>query len=119
LDIKQAVGRIFQIDRRIRYVAIIDSQYRILESKMREGVVSFTPEEVDRNFFSIYAPILTETLRRLEPFTGPVGMVSVRCEKVLIIFYPWRDYVVVLSVEPSAETPFLDKMADSLRRILE
>lgn len=119
MDIKEAVGRIFKIDPRIRYVGVVDSQYRMLESKMRDGVSSLTPEEVDRNFFSIYAPILTDTLRRLETFTGPVGMVSVRCEKALILFYPWRDHVVVLSLEPSAETPLLDKIADGLRRILE
>jgi hypothetical protein len=47
---------IFGLDMRIRYIAILNHQYDLLESKTREGTSSLTPDQTDRDFMTIAAP---------------------------------------------------------------
>src|SRR2546430_17371164 len=39
---------LFALDPRIRYVALLDRNHKLVESRMRTSVASFTPESYDR-----------------------------------------------------------------------
>ena len=115
---ENAADRILRLDERIRSLGIVDSKYRMIISKTREGISSLTPLDVDRNFMSIVPPIIVEGLRRLEEHCGLLQIMTVRYRKVLLAIYSDGLYVVVLSFEPSIETPFMNKLAEELRRII-
>jgi hypothetical protein len=119
VNFKPVVERIFAIDKEIRYVAVVDRQYNLLESKMREGVTTLTSEEIDRNFYSIVPPIITDGVSRLEPYYGSVITIGIRYEKVVAIYCPIQDYVFALTLNPDVETPLLDKIANSLKTIIQ
>jgi hypothetical protein len=108
---------IFGLDKRIRYVAILNHQYDLLESKMREGTTSLTPAQTDREFMTIAAPVMVGAAEKLKPFCGSMRRVVVRYDRVLLVFYRTLVNLVVLSLEPSVDEALLDKIGSSVKQL--
>ena len=108
---------IFGLDKRIRYVAILNHQYDLLESKMREGTTSLTPAQTDREFMTIAAPVMVGAAEKLKPFCGSMRRVVVRYDRVLLVFYRTLVNLVVLSLELSADEALLDKIGRSVKQL--
>src|SRR6266566_3617079 len=51
---------LFALDPRIRYVALLDRNHKLVESRMRTSVASFTPESYDRKFMGSVPPLILE-----------------------------------------------------------
>ena len=107
----------FRMDSRIRYVAIVDRQFHVLVSRMREGVASITPEEDDRNFVQLMPPIILDAVEKLTPLLGTVESVTVRYEKVLLVFFAKGNYVVVLSFNPTVTRPFMTALTETMQSL--
>ncbi|MGA2783088.1 MAG: hypothetical protein ABSF09_00115 [Candidatus Bathyarchaeia archaeon] len=114
---KSIADIIFGLDKRIRYVAILNHQYDLLESKMREGTASLTPAQTDREFMTIAAPVMVGAAEKLKPFCGTIRRVAVRYDRVLLVFYRTLVNLVVLSLEPSVDEVLLDKIGNSVRQL--
>lgn len=114
---KKTVDRIFEIDERIRYVGIVDMTYRVIASRMRPGISSLTPTELDWNFVSIVPPMMLDSAKRLENDCGPFQIMTIRYRKLMIAIYRGDRYTIMLSFDPSVETPFLRKLTAELARI--
>ena len=56
--------------------------------------------------------------QKLEPFLGPMQIVSTKYKNALVVFYKAGEYLVLLSFDQSVETPFHTKLANDLARIL-
>ena len=108
---------IFGLDKRIRYVAILNHQYDLLESKMREGTTSLTPAQTDREFMTIAAPVMVDAAEKLKHFCGSMRRVVVRYDRVLLVFYRTLVNLVVLSLEPSVDEALLDKIGSSVKQL--
>jgi hypothetical protein len=113
----KTVGRIFEIDERIRYVGIVDTAYHVIASKMRSGIHSLTPTELDWDFVSIVPNVMIESAKKLERDCGPFQIMTIRYRKVMIAIYRGERYIIMLSFDPSVETPFLRKLTAELDRI--
>jgi len=111
------VEKIFKLDNRIRSVVITDMNYHTIVSKMRRGFESLTPLDAESTL-SMIPRIMVENAQRLEPYLGSIETVSTRYKKAMLVFYRAREYIVLLSFEPSVETPFHTKLAKELGRIL-
>ena len=107
LDAKKFAEEAFKTDPRIRYVAVVDRQFNVLFSQMREGVVSITPPDRDRNFVQLIPPIILDGVEKFSPMLGTVQSVTVRYEKVLLVFFAKGDYIVILTFNPEVSTPFI------------
>ena len=107
----------FMKDSRIRYVGIIDNQFHIISSKMREGVQSVTTEEQERNFVQLMPPIIMDAVEKLQPLLGKVDNVTVRYAKVLLVFFRVQNLTVILSFNPDVSTPFISLLSETMRRI--
>jgi hypothetical protein len=116
-DLKELTGNIFKLDQRIRYIAILNHHYDLLESKMREGVASLTPAQTDRDFMTLAAPLMVGSAEKLRPFCGAIRRVTVRYEKVLLVFYWTTAHLVILSLEPHAEQALLDEIGKAVRKL--
>lgn len=114
---EKTVGRIFEIDERIRYVGIVDMAYHVMGSKMRRGISSLTPTELDWNFISIVPNVMLESAKKLERDCEPFQIMTIRYRKVMIAIYRGERYTIMLSFEPSVETPFATKLTAELARI--
>ncbi len=117
MDIKEISENIFKLDERIRYVAILNHQYDLLESSMREGVASLTPAQTDRHFMTIAAPLMVDAAEKLKPFCGNIRRVIVRYDRVLLVFYRTAAHLVILSLEPDTDQTLLDKIGNSVRKL--
>jgi hypothetical protein len=102
----------FKKDNRIRYVGIVDRQYHVRFSKMRPGVASITPDDSDRNFVQIIPPIIVDAVEKFSPLLGVVESVTVRYEKVFLVFFAKGDYVIVLSFNPDVQRPFMSALTE-------
>ena len=107
----------FKADSRIRYIGIVDEQYRVLVSEQREGIPSLTSDETTRNFVSIVPQIIVESVEKLSPFLGQASGITAHYEKVLVLFYRFNNIIIVISFQPNVETPFYDRITDSFKKL--
>jgi hypothetical protein len=117
IENKEITDTIFKLDKRIRYIAILNHQYGLLESRMREGVSSLTPAQTDRDFITIATPLIVDAAEKLRPFCGSIKRVALRYDKVLLVFYRTAAHLVVLSLEPGVEEALLDEIGNSVRKL--
>ena len=112
MDVETFAEEAFKKDSRIRYVGIVDRQYHVLVSKMRPGVASLTPDDATRNFVQIIPPIIVDAVEKFSPLLGVVESVTVRYEKLFLVFFAKGDYVIVLSFDPNVQRPFMTSLTE-------
>jgi len=110
-------SRIFGVDERIRYVGIVDMEYRVLLSQMRSGLSSLTDNEKDRHFLSIVPRIMIEGAEKLEPDSGQLEFVTARYKNLMVEMYRVGQHIVMVSFDPSVETPFSSSLSEQVERI--
>ena len=107
----------FKKDSRIRYVGIIDRSFHILLSKMRNGIQSITTEEEERNFVQLMPPIIVDAVEKLQSILGKLDNVTVRYEKVLLVFFRVDENTVIFSFNPDVSTPFMSALSETMRTL--
>jgi hypothetical protein len=117
IDIKEVTENIFKLDNRIRYVAILNPRYDLLDSKMREGVSSLTPPQTDRDFMRMAAPSMIDSADKLRPFCGALRRLTVRYDKVFLAMYRTALHILILSLEPQVDQALLDQIGNSVRKL--
>lgn len=117
VDIKEVTENIFKLDNRIRYVAILNPRYDLLESKMREGVSSLTPAQTDRDFMKMAAPLMVDSAEKLRPFCGAMRRLTVRYDKVFLAMYRTSLHMIILSLEPQVDQALLDNIGNAVRKL--
>jgi hypothetical protein len=117
LDIKEITESVFKLDKRIRYVAILNPRYDLLESKMREGVSSLTPAQTDRDFIRMAAPLMVDSAEKLRPFCGTMRRLTARYDKVFLALYRTAAHLLILSLEPQVDQALLDEIGNSVRKL--
>ena len=110
MDADKFVEEVFKKDGRIRYVGIVDRQFHVLASKMREGVQSLTPDESDRNFVQLMPSIILDSVEKLSPMLGVVESVTIRYSKVFLVLFTKGSYVIILSFYPDIQRPFMSTL---------
>lgn len=117
MNVEKFAEEAFRKDNRIRYVGIVDNEFHILFSKMREGVQSLTTEEQERNFVQLMPPIIVDAVEKMQPLLGKFDTVTVRYEQVLLVFFRMQNLVVTLSFDPNVTTPFISSLSESMRKL--
>ena len=114
----KVVERIFNLDAAVRYVGISDLDYHVVLSKMRPGLSSLTSTEVDWDFLSMVPKLMVDSAQKLEDNCGPLRIINIRYRKVMVTIYRGTRHIVMLSFDPTIETPFLSKLAINLESII-
>lgn len=65
MNVEKFAEEAFRSDKKLGYVGIVDNQFHVLLSEMREGVVSVSDPEDDRRFIQIMPPILVDAAEKL------------------------------------------------------
>jgi hypothetical protein len=117
MNLEKFAEEVFRTDNSVRYVGIVDNEFHILLSKMRKGVQSVTTEEQEHNFVQIMPPIIVDAVEKLQPILGKLDNVTVRYEKILLVFFRMKTLVVILSFDPSATRPFISSLSESMRML--
>lgn len=115
----QVAKRFFDADEKIRYVGIVDNRFRIIHSENRPGVSPMAQSDTERNFVSIVPRIMVEGAAKLEQQCGLMIGLQIQYKKVILTIHSVGEYVVVLSFDPSVETPFLSRINQLVQRIVK
>jgi len=117
MDIPKFAEEVFAKDQRVRYVGVIDNEYHVLISKMREGISSVTTDEQERNFVQIIPPIIVDAVEKMQPMLGKLDNVTLRYEKVLIVFFHLHGLVVILTFNADVTSPFISSLSDTITKL--
>jgi hypothetical protein len=117
LDAKKFAEEVLKKDSRIRYVGIVDRQFNVLVSQMREGIASLTRADSDRSFLQLTPPIILDAMEKVEPLLGAVESVTVKYEKLLLVFFRKGNYIVILSFNPDVLRPFMSALTDFIQSL--
>ncbi len=117
MNVDAFVQETFKLDRSVRYVAVVDSDYHVLASSQREGVPSYVPDEMQRNFVSIVPEIILESVEKMSGLLGEVSGVTAHYEKTLVIFYRFSNLIVVISFQAGVETPFYNRITEGFGKL--
>jgi hypothetical protein len=117
MNVEKFAEEAFRKDNRIRFVGIVDNEFHVLFSKMREGVQSLTTDEQERNFIQLMPPIIVDAVEKMQPLLGKFDNVTVRYEKVLLVFFRMKNVVVTLSFDPNVSRPFMSSLSESMRML--
>ena len=117
MGFKALIEKIFAINGDIRYVAIADSKFQLVESRMRETVPTMSSEKVDADFFSWVPSVMIEGVSKISQYAGSVKAIVIRYEKLLAIYIPAEKNVVALTINLSAAASAFN-IADSVGTLI-
>ncbi len=117
LDVEKFADEVFKSDSRIRYVAIVDNQLHVLVSRMRDGVQSLTSDDADRYYMQVGPNILIDVAEKLSPALGQVESVTIRYEKLFMVFFRLENFTIVLSFQPTIVRPFMSALSESMQAL--
>jgi hypothetical protein len=110
---------IFRMHSKIRWAAYSTDSGRIKFCQMRPGIVSHTPEEVDRSFMELGPAIMTGVSERLSPAgsAGRLESVIVNLEKDSILIAKVRNGYLAISVDHADALRTFQEIAESIRAL--
>ena len=117
LDVEKFAEEVFRSEPKIRYVGILDNRLNVLASRMRDGVHSLTSDEDDRHWLVLVPNILIDCAEKLSPTLGFVESVTIRYEKLFLVFFRLDAFTLVLSFEPTIIRPFMTALSESMRKL--
>ena len=117
MDVERFVEEVFRNEPKVRYVGVLDNRLNVLISRMRGGVQNLTSDEEDRHWLVLVPNILIECAEKLSTPLGLVESVTIRYEKLLLVFFRLEELTIVLSFEPTIIRPFMTALSESMRKL--
>jgi hypothetical protein len=119
MDFNKIAEEIFKFDTNIRFVALVGNADNLLFSRMREGIPSITSAQNDEELVAIFPPLIMRAVERLQRHLGDTQAVSIRYDKLILAIFRVLEMLIVVSVNPVVETPFLTRFGDEIKRIIQ
>ena len=116
-DVERFADEVFRSDARIRYVGVVDNHLNVLVSRMREGIQTLTSDESDRHYMQVAPNILIDVAEKLSPRLGQIESVTIRYEKLFMVYFRLESHTIVLSFEPTIIRPFMSALSESMRKL--
>jgi hypothetical protein len=96
--------QVFAVHPKIRWVGMLAKNGQVLFSEMRPEVKSMGPEAEDRLMLELHARFHVEMSERRAKWIGPVEIGVVKHEKLVEVYLPLGENLVVVDME--RDTPF-------------
>jgi len=90
---------IFAVHPRIRFAGLANRNGQILFSKMREGIVSYTPDSIDRTALEDHGRYFIETAEQEVKWSGMLEHIAVSYEKYVVLIIPLEQRYVLITLE--------------------
>ena len=90
---------IFAVHPGIRFAGLANRDGKILFSKMRERVVSHTPDSVERTGLEDHGRYFIETAEQEVKWSGKLEQIAVSYEKYVVAYVPLKQGYVLISLE--------------------
>ncbi len=108
MDNGKVCKKVMELDPKIRFVGLINEKGRLVSGGMREGLRSLEDARDDEMLY-MELVLRAKMRREFDKVLGPVQFAMSYREKVIIMSFPLKDSVLLLSAEKGAnfsEIPF-------------
>jgi hypothetical protein len=105
---------IFKMHPRIRMVELASEFGQPIFQKMRDGLQSISPDELDDEFLRIGPHVITGFCRKYEPWYGSLSGLVVYHDKITILIAQLSDNFLVVSFDPDTPAQAIKEIASEI-----
>ena len=116
MDFDKFAEEMFKREPKLRYVGVVDN-FRVVLSRMREGIQSLTTDQEEERFVQLMPPIIVDAVEKMQPMLGKLNTVTVRYENLLLVFFRMQGLTVIFSFNPEVSTPFISTLSDEVLKL--
>jgi hypothetical protein len=110
MNAKDIVDELFQLDKDIRWVGVVDQRGSILQNAQRPGTQSYTDQATEERTLREFPTIMGLFWRDLVGRSGELNSVVVAYSRVYLLAFYVEDFLVVLSFELSGMPGVVNKL---------
>lgn len=118
MNAKDLVDELFQLDKDIRWVGVIDQSGNILQNVQRPGTQSYTDQATEERTLREFPTIMGLFWRELVGRSGELNAVVIAYSRVYLLAFYVEDFLVVLSFELSGMPSVVNKLEAKYGSIL-
>ncbi len=115
-EIEKRAKEIFNLNEKIRFVAFTIENKLVFYS-MREGVKSYSPNNVDIEIGELRALIVTGIFEKLKEYFGEIEHFLTKFKKVNLFIIPFSKGILTMTTEPDYSIENLTKIKEVLNKI--
>ncbi len=101
MNAKDLVDELFQLDKQIRWVGVVDQRGSILQNVQRPGTQSYVDPGTEDRTLKEFPTIMGLFWRELVGRSGNLHSVIVAYSRVYLLAFYVEDFLVVVSFEPT------------------
>jgi hypothetical protein len=111
MNAKELVDELFQLDKEIRWVGIVDQRGDILENAQRPGTQSYVDPKTEERTLKEFPTIMGLFWRELVGGSGELNSVVVAYSRVYLLAFYVDDHLVVVSFNPGGMSSVVNNLA--------
>jgi hypothetical protein len=111
IDPKELVDELIALDKRIRWVGIVDQRGDILENAQRPGTKSYVDSKTEERTLKEFPTIMGLFWRELVGSSGELKSVVVAYSRVYLLAFYVDELLVVVSFDPSGMPAVVNSLA--------
>ena len=111
MNAKELVDELFQLDKEIRWVGIVDQRGDILENAQRPGTQSYVDPKTEERTLKEFPTIMGLFWRELVGGSGELNAVVVAYSRVYLLAFYVNDFLVVVSFNPGGMSSVINNLA--------
>ena len=100
MNVRDLVGELFQLDKDIRWVGVVDQGGSIVHNAQRPGTESYVDPKTEERTLKEFPTIMGLFWRELVGSSGQLHSVLIAYSRVYLLAFYVEDYLIVLSFEP-------------------
>ena len=108
---------LFAVHPGIRFAGLANRDGQILFSKMHEGVVSYTPDSVERTGLEDHGRYFIETAEQEVKWSGKLEQIAVSYEKYVVLYVPLKQGYVLISLEKDVPAESYTSICKAIRAL--
>ena len=101
-------------EKEIRFAGFVDLKGKLIESKLREGIIPFENDEEQRQIFRELA-LRVSTRKNFDYSMGAVKYSASRREKLVMMSFPLKKSILLITADPHVN---IDRLAYKIIQIL-
>ena len=111
MNAKELVDELFELDKEIRWVGIVDQRGDILGNVQRPGTKSYVDPKTEERTLKEFPTIMGLFWRELVGSSGELNSVVVAYSRVYLLAFYVDDVLVVVSFDPSGMPTVVNNLA--------
>ena len=108
---------VFAVHPGIRFAGLASRNGQVLFAEMREGIVSHTPESIDRTGLEDHGRYFIKTAEEEVKWSGSLEHIAVTYEKYVVVYVPLAEKYVLISLEKSVPAESYTSICKAIRAL--